>query len=108
MPSEAHYIHGTARTEQARLQELNRLPNAAFVSFVGATAGARVLEVGSGLGILAQGVANSAPGVSVVGLERSPEQIRSARPASGVTYIEGDAHELRFPDASFDVVYCRY
>ena len=51
------YIHGTEPDEQERLAALNRMTNAAFVGFLGVTPGARVLEVGSGLGLLAAATA---------------------------------------------------
>jgi ubiquinone/menaquinone biosynthesis C-methylase UbiE len=98
------YVHGTSATEQERLAALNRLTNDTFLDFLGVQAGMRVLEVGSGLGILASAVA--ARGADVVGVERSREQIAAAAP--GVTYREGDAHQLDFDDASFDLVYARY
>jgi SAM-dependent methyltransferase len=104
----AEYIHGTAPSEQARLALLNRLTNATFVGFLRPEPGMRVLEVGSGLGLLAAEVASSAAGVHVTGLERSPAQIAAAAAHSRVTYIHGDAHQLDFPDASFDLVYARY
>ena len=100
------YVHGTEPTEQERLAALNRLTNDTFVQFLGITPGMRVLEVGSGLGILAAAVAKA--GAEVVGVERSPEQIAAAARAPNVTFVQGDAHELDFPDASFDLVYARY
>lgn len=98
------YVHGTSAPEQQRLALLNRLTNDTFLDFLGVQRGMRVLEVGSGLGILASAVA--ARGADVVGLERSREQLDAAAP--NVTYVEGDAHHLDFPDASFDLVYARY
>jgi SAM-dependent methyltransferase len=106
--SGAAYIHGTDSAEQQRLALLNRLTNRAFIDFLRVPAGARVLEVGSGLGILASEVAAASPGVSVVGVERSPDQIAAAVVAPNVTWIQGDAHSLDFPDGSFDLVYARY
>jgi SAM-dependent methyltransferase len=102
------YIHGTEPSEQARLALLNRMTNAAFVEFLRVAPGSRVLEVGSGLGILAAEVAASAAGVDVVGVELSAAQISAATPAPGVTFRQGDANSLDFPDASFDLVYARY
>lgn len=99
-------MHGTEPAEQERLASLNRLTNDTFVQFLGVAPGMRVLEVGSGLGILAAAVA--AAGAEVVGVEHSPEQIAAAAPARNVTFIHGDAHALEFPDASFDLVYTRY
>lgn len=100
------YVHGTDPSEQERLAALNRLTNNAFVDFLGVRPGMRVLEVGSGLGILAAAVA--ARGAEVVGVERSPEQIAAAARAPNVTLVQGDAHDLDFPNAGFDLVYARY
>jgi SAM-dependent methyltransferase len=102
------YIHGTEPAEQDRLAALNRMTNAAFIGFLDVPAGARVLEVGSGLGLLAVEVASAAEDVSVVGVELSPEQIAAAQFSPRVTYRQGDAHALDLPDASFDLVYARY
>jgi SAM-dependent methyltransferase len=104
----AVYIHGTERSEQARLAALNALTNPAFVEFLQVAPGARVLEVGSGLGILAAAVAQTAAGVQVTGVEISPEQLRAAVQAPGVEYRQGDAQRLPFPDGSFDLVYARF
>jgi len=102
------YIHGTEPTEQERLAGLNRMTNGAFVEFLRVAPGARVLEVGSGLGILAAEVAAAADGVEVVGVELSAPQIAAAITAPRVTFKQGDAQALDFPDATFDLVYARY
>jgi len=102
------YIHGTTAGEQSRLAALNQLTNGPFVEFLRIEPGLQVLEVGSGLGILAAHVAASAEGVQVTGLERSPEQIAAATPHPRVTYVAGDALQLPFPEASFDLVFCRF
>jgi SAM-dependent methyltransferase len=101
------YIHGTEPSEQDRLAALNRITNAAFIGFLDVPAGARVLEVGSGLGLLAVDVASAAErfrcgrrGVAAADCRRG------GQPA--VTYRQGDAHSLDLPDASVDLVYARY
>jgi SAM-dependent methyltransferase len=86
----------------------NELTNEAFVKFLNVQPGMRVLEVGSGLGLLAATVAQSAPDVQVVAVERSAVQIKAAVKAPAVLQAQGDAHHLQFPDASFDLVYARY
>jgi SAM-dependent methyltransferase len=106
--SAEQYIHGTEPSEQKRLDALNRRTNSAFLEFLGVVPGMRVLEVGSGLGILAGEVAAAAHGVRVVGLERSSEQLATAARTPAVVYIRGDAHHLSLADSSFDLVYARY
>jgi ubiquinone/menaquinone biosynthesis C-methylase UbiE len=105
---EVVYVHGTDPSEQARLARLNALTNAAFIDFLSITPGARVLEVGSGLGILAAQIARSVPGARVVGVERSSEQLAAAVRCEGLAYVQADAHGLELEDASFDLAYCRY
>ena len=102
------YIHGTEPSEQERLAGLNRMTNAAFIEFLNVRPGSRVLEVGSGLGILAADVAGAATDVEVVGVELSAAQIAKAPERPRLSFKHGDAHALDFPDASFDLVYARY
>jgi len=102
------YIHGTQPSEQQRLAALNRLTNAAFIEFLHVEPGAHVLEVGSGLGLLAADIAAVVPGVDVYGVERSVEQLAAATTIPNVHYVHGDAHALDFPDGTFDLVYARY
>src|SRR5262245_6229475 len=102
------YIHGTEPNEQERLAALNRMTNAAFLAFLEIERGMRVLEVGSGLGLLAAEASTAAEDVAVVGLERSGEQLAAAVAAPCVEYVRADAHEIPFRDGSFDLVYARY
>jgi cyclopropane fatty-acyl-phospholipid synthase-like methyltransferase len=67
------YIHGTERSEQERLAALNMLTNPPFLDYLAIPAGVRVLDVGSGLGILAAKVASIAG--ATVGIEFSEEQL---------------------------------
>lgn len=105
---EATYIHGTTPDEQDRLATLNRLSNPPFIAFLDIKSGDNVLEIGSGLGILATDV-SIATGASVTGLEISHDQLAIAqRLDSSVEWVQGDAHRLPFADETFDVVYSRY
>ena len=98
------YIHGTEPTEQRRLAELNRMTNPRFVEFLRVVPDMWVLEVGSGLGILARDVAAAATRVHVVALERSPEQLAAARRVPVVQYLRGDGNHLPIQDQRFDLV----
>jgi SAM-dependent methyltransferase len=102
------YIHGTEPSEQQRLAALNRLTNSEFVKYLDVQPGMRVLEVGSGLGLLAAEVASAAADVQVIGVERAAEQIAAAVMAPNIQYVQTDAHALEFEDGTFDLVYCRY
>lgn len=101
--TQAAYIHGTDSAEQERLALLNRLTNPPFIEFLRLQATDSVLEVGSGLGILAREVAQRVPLGGVVGVECSAEQL--ARAESGLPnlrFAHGDAHHLPFADDRFD------
>jgi SAM-dependent methyltransferase len=101
------YIHGTEPLEQQRLVELNRLTNEAFLAFADVRPGLRVLDVGSGLGILAARIA-AVPGVQVVGVERSPAQIAAATRHLNVHYIQADAQALPVQSGAFDLACARF
>jgi SAM-dependent methyltransferase len=99
---------------------VERVPERAAESFAGVAnpfalgalqPGERVLDVGSGAGtdslVAAQMVG---PSGSVTGIDMTVEMLAKAREAAdamgaeNVSFIEGEAEHLPFPDASFDVV----
>lgn len=106
----AIYVHGTDESEQERLEVLNQMTNKSFIDFLELEETNHVLEVGSGLGILAEEVAKIVSRGKVFGIEYSREQLLIAERKSlaNLLFIPGDAHELPFEDNCFDVVYCRY
>jgi SAM-dependent methyltransferase len=100
--------------------ELASVPDAAVESFAGVAnpwqlgrlaPGERVLDLGSGAGtdslVAAQMVG---PDGSVTGIDMTPQMRAKARAAAvemgatNVEFVEGEAEQLPFPDASFDVV----
>lgn len=104
-----HYIHGTTPTEQQRLARLNRITNPAFLAFLELPANAQVLEIGSGLGILAAEIAQSRPDVQLTGVEYAQAQLAAApHDQPRLTFAQGDGRQLPLADDTFDVVYCRY
>lgn len=106
--SNTGYIHGTAPSEQERLAELNHLSNPAFIQFLDVHDGENVLEIGSGLGILAHQVSESAR-IQMTGIEIDQNQLQQAQLLkSDVAFLKGDAHNLPFDNSLFDRVYCRY
>src|SRR5688572_15754828 len=108
MPEKATYIHGTDASEQHRLVELNRLTNGPFIEFLDVRPGSRVIDVGSGLGILASAIAEAAPDVRVVGVELSRVQLANARRTRATAFVQGDAHALPVRDTAFDLACARY
>jgi SAM-dependent methyltransferase len=70
----------------------------ALLDAAGVGAGHRVLDVGSGPGVVAGAAA--ARGAAVVGLEEMVALARRSYPE--VDFRRGDAHDLPFADASFD------
>jgi len=104
-----HYIHGTTEAEQLRLAELNFLTNASFLAFVEIKETDHVLELGSGLGILAGKISQKLTTGRMTGIEISSEQIAKCPPESEkLVFVCGDAQQLPFEENSFDTVYCRY
>jgi len=78
-----------------------------FVRRLNIPAGSEVLDVACGTGNLAIPLARS--GCVVTGLDIAPNLLEQARERArtedlDVTFIEGDAEQLPFPDASFEAV----
>jgi len=78
-----------------------------FITRLGIQPGERVLDVACGSGNLAFPAARA--GAAVTGVDIAPNLIETARSRAlatslNVKFDEGDAEELPYPDASFDVV----
>lgn len=107
--SHTAYIHGTTPSEQERLVLLNRLTNPAFQSFIALTDRSNVLEVGSGMGLFAQELAEKYPSNHIHTIEISMTQIKKDSHTSSNRFaLQGDAHYLPYKNAAFDVIFCRY
>lgn len=72
--------------------------------------GRRVLDIGGGRGTSSYMMANTFPHLHVTSIDLLPENVAAARTLYGntpnLTYLEGDAMHLDFPDRSFDRVLC--
>lgn len=72
--------------------------------------GERVLDVGSGTGVLIPHVLGAVgPAGSVLALDISAEMLAVARSkqfAGSVEFLQADVHDSGLPDASFDAVFC--
>ena len=75
----------------------------------GLSTGMRVLDVGCGPGLVAQGAAEViGPSGYVIGLDPSLGMLREARNGSFQSLVQGRAETLPFQDASFDFVSMGY
>ena len=84
---------------------------AQLVAFAGVAAGEAVLDIGTGTGVVAITAARA--GARVSALDLTPALLEQARENSriagvDVTWTEGDAESLPYPDASFDVVLSQF
>lgn len=83
-----------------------------LVRFAGIRAGEAVLDVGTGTGVAAITAARA--GAQVKALDLTPALLDEARENAriagqdGVVWTEGDAEQLPYPDASFDVVLSQF
>src|SRR5262245_46726740 len=75
---ESVYLHGTAPEEQGRLSILNDLLNDAALRMMELRGGERILDVGCGLAQLTRAMGR-VTGLTVVGIERSSDQLVEAR-----------------------------
>jgi SAM-dependent methyltransferase len=85
-----------------------RIPEAE-IGVLGDLAGLRVLELGCGAAQWTCALRSG--GFDVVGMDLSAGQLRHARShalecSTPVPLVQGDAHDLPFGDATFDVVFC--
>jgi SAM-dependent methyltransferase len=76
-------------------------------------AGQRVLDIGCGTGTLAVRVCARQPGIQVLGLDPDPKALsraraKAARSGVSVTWQQGFADALPFPDATFDRIFSSF
>jgi SAM-dependent methyltransferase len=83
-----------------------------LVRFAGIAAGEAVLDIGTGTGVFA--ITAARRGAKVDGLDLTPELLEQARENAGIAGLggivwqQGDAEQLPYADASFDVVVSQF
>lgn len=106
------YLHGYDPSEQRRLiEQASYMRDAVIVPAIDYKPGARVLDIGCGVGAVLGVIARSAPGLSLAGIDLEPRQIGFAREyLAGLGHRDadlrtGDASTLPWADGSFDHVF---
>ena len=71
--------------------------------------GLRVLDVGTGTGLLAREIARRVgPAGSVIGIDPSSTMMAAGRPPIGIPFVQGVGERLPFADRQFDFVTMGY
>lgn len=71
----------------------------------------RVLDVGVGTGDLSAALVRAMPTLELHGIDLSPAMLEKARrklPTHAARLVEGDARDMPYPNATFDLVVCTY
>lgn len=109
---ETGYIHGFSAEEQKRLYDQARFLEPNVYRHVDISEGARVLEVGSGVGAQTEILLRRFPRVTVSCVDAATEQLAAARKrlkteltSKRVTLHQADARKLPFQDNSFDAAF---
>lgn len=105
----AHHAHGYESLTFRLAAPLYRRAAADVIAAL--PPNARILDVGTGPGLLPRRIAASRPDLSVEAVDLAPEMIDRARQAAiaagqaaGLSFSVADVAALPFPDASFDLV----
>jgi ubiquinone/menaquinone biosynthesis C-methylase UbiE len=107
-------VESSAESYERYLVPLFFAPGAEYLTELGALKeGERVLDLACGTGIVAR---TAAPKVGangmVVGVDLNEDMLEVARRASSdiippIKWQHADAHNIPFPDATFDIVFCQ-
>ncbi len=104
------YIHGgTDAREVARLEKQARFVGAWSLRRFDAPPGARVLDLATGVGAMAGELWRTFPGIRLVGLDSSPDQLSVAKANHPeAAYVRADGSRMPFRDGTFDRVHCTW
>jgi len=103
------YVHGYTDSETRRLSEQADTLSTLLHGGTSYPMGARVLEVGCGVGGQTVHLVAASPGAHIVAVDISADSLARARtrvaasvPEADVEWHHADLHDLPFPDESFD------
>lgn len=102
------YLHTYAEGEQARLQrQAELIQPLLYEGWEVMGSPATILEIGCGVGSQLEFLCQRYPEARVVGVDRSPEQLATARLRTSAELVQAQGEALPFADGSFDFV-CLY
>ena len=108
-PATAAYVHGYSRHEGRRLSDQADTLAGLLQAGTAYPAGARVLEVGCGVGAQTVHLVAASPQARIVAIDVSDDSLARARarvsaqaPRTGVEWRRADLFDLPFADAAFD------
>lgn len=97
-------VQGVGTLYQSRMLRFDDRFRDQYTSAFGLPDGANILEIGCGPGALAQALHRWYPQSQITGIDRDSAFISFAQQQEPcLTFLEGDATALDFPDGSFDV-----
>ncbi len=104
------YVHGQSDArEVARLEKQARFFAGFIFPDLDVPAGARVLDLATGVGAMAGELRRAWPDALVVGIDLSAAQLEWARRHHAeIPVARADAAHLPFPDSTFDRVHCSW
>ena len=112
-----HYVLATGEAGERRLRLLDEVYGPStdrLLDELGVCPGMTVADIGCGVGVVAGWLARRVgPGGSVVGVDRSAEQIALARRDAAaqrldqLSFVVADAYDTGLPRGAFDLVCCR-
>ncbi len=110
MTNPTQYVHGsTDAREIARLEKQGDWTASFTFDHFDAAPGMRVLDLATGVGAMAVRLAARFPGIELVCVDLSEQQLSAARKNHPeLSFIRGDATRLPFDDATFDRVHCSW
>lgn len=87
---------------------LNEITNHSFIDFLKLKGNENIVDIGAGMGTLANIIVTKYNHIRITGIELSHEQLQKAPINVNLSIIQGDESELPLENNIFDIAYTRY